>query len=135
MDRAVLEASITSQLSGLAASIGVVVDATGYLDKAIKEMNITITDIDPDTTLALAVEIRALYYGIMAFRIPASANFKYDTGNEGKSVDKTDVPKNLRKLALEFDNEYNELMESVNTNDSNKGSLFTLPIRTPTRLS
>lgn len=83
-------------------------DIAPSLKDAMREMGIRdIRSIRPNSDTELYLELRTLWYVLLRFRNSASTNFKYKTGvNDGKSVDKTDIPKIIKDIMDDIDDQF-----------------------------
>lgn len=77
---------------------------------AMREMRIrNIASVPEYSDTELYLELRSMWYVLLRFRNSASANFKYKTGvNDGKSVDKTDIPKILKGIMDDIDSQFKQ---------------------------
>lgn len=82
------------------------------LADTIRETRINIADIEDDSVDEMQFENRIVYHALKRFRLTASAFFKFSTAVDGKTVDKTQVPKMLKAILDEYDNEYKKWMLS-----------------------
>ena len=78
---------------------------TDYMD-TIRETGISLSDIVPDSIDEMQVENRIVYHALKRFRLSASTFFKFSTAVDGKTVDKTQIPKMLSNLISEYNDEY-----------------------------
>ena len=78
---------------------------TDFTD-TMRELRITVDDIEADTYDEMMVENRIVYYALKRFRLSASVFFKFSTAVDGKTVDKTIVPKMLSQIIKEYDDEF-----------------------------
>lgn len=77
------------------------------LNDTLREMRITtMDDVEADSILELYVENRTVYYALRRFRLSASIFFKFSTAVDGKTVDKTSVPKMIAAIIAEYDAEF-----------------------------
>lgn len=78
---------------------------TDYAD-TIRETGIDIDSIQENSIDEMYLENRIVYHTIKRFRLSASVFFKFSTAVDGKSVDKTQIPKMLAQILEEYDQEY-----------------------------
>lgn len=78
---------------------------TDYAD-TIRETGINIDSIQENSIDEMYLENRIVYHTIKRFRLSASVFFKFSTAVDGKSVDKTQIPKMLAQILEEYDQEY-----------------------------
>lgn len=76
------------------------------LADTIRETRMEIADIEDDSVDEMQFENRIVYHALKRFRLTASAFFKFSTAVDGKTVDKTQVPKMLQQIISELDDEY-----------------------------
>lgn len=113
-NRATILRSIYKKLDQLPLTFGLTgLDANleneigGDLNDTLREVKLTTTDqISVMSETELRIENRSVYHILRRFRNSASVNFKYSTGADGKSVDKTQVPKILKETIDEYDGEF-----------------------------
>ena len=131
--KVILLENISDKLSDLKEYVGeATINVEKCLNDALREQNKIMTDIDPATKYALGIELRALYYALKKVGLSFSKGFKYDTGNEGKMVDKTDQFKAINKLIHSYDK---ESLEVLGRGSTPIVSTATLPSRTKTEFS
>ena len=110
-------------------------DIVPCLIDAQREMGIgdlSTVDINSDTGLYL--EIRTQWYMLGRIRISKALDFKYNTGVDGKSVDKTSPAKMLSIIMDDLDDRYSK-WKSTSSSVSSTGQTWTKTARTNTRLS
>jgi hypothetical protein len=73
------------------------------LDDALREIRKKIGDIEADSYDELAIESRTIYYALCRFRLSASIFFKFSTAVDGKTVDKSMIPKMMSTIIAEYD--------------------------------
>lgn len=76
------------------------------LADTLRETRIAIEDIEEDSVDEMQFENRIVYHALRRFRLSATAFFKFSTAVDGKTVDKTQIPKILSTLIAEYDAEY-----------------------------
>lgn len=76
------------------------------LADTLRETRIAIEDIEEDSIDEMQFENRIVYHALRRFRLSATAFFKFSTAVDGKTVDKTQIPKILSTLIAEYDAEY-----------------------------
>ena len=73
----------------------------------LRELHLTSVDgIEEMSTTELLIENRVVYYALRRFRNSASVFFKFSTATDGKSVDKSMIPKMIFELIQEYDTEF-----------------------------
>lgn len=75
---------------------------------AVRNTGIKLDELEPNTKEEMMLENRVVYYAIKRFRLTASAFFKFSTATDGKTVDKTQVPKMLTSILSDLDKEYKD---------------------------
>ena len=76
------------------------------LADTLRETRITIEDIEDGSIDEMYFENRIVYHALKRFRLTASVFFKFSTAVDGKTVDKTQIPKMLATILKEYDDEY-----------------------------
>lgn len=76
------------------------------LSDALREMRMNVTDVESNSYTEMMVENRVVYYAIRRFRLSASVFFKFSTATDGKTVDKTGIPKMLNTILAEYNAEF-----------------------------
>jgi len=66
----------------------------------------SVDSIEDMSTAELMFENRVVYYALRRFRMTGAVFFKFSTAVDGKSVDKSMIPKMLSNIINEYDNEY-----------------------------
>lgn len=78
----------------------------GDLDDTLREVRKKIGDIEDDSYDELAIESRTIYYALCRFRLSASIFFKFSTAVDGKTVDKSMIPKMMSAIIAEYDSDF-----------------------------
>lgn len=76
------------------------------LSDTLREIRIDISNIEPNSYNELQVENRTVYYALRRFRLSSAVFFKFSTAVDGKSVDKTQIPKMLSNIISEYDSDF-----------------------------
>lgn len=76
------------------------------LADTLRETGLTIGDIDDNSKDEMYFENRIVYHAIKRFRLSASVFFKFSTAVDGKTIDKTQIPKMLAAILKEYEDEY-----------------------------
>lgn len=76
------------------------------LADTLRETRIAIEDIEENSVDEMQFENRIVYHALRRFRLSATAFFKFSTAVDGKTVDKTQIPRILSTLIAEYDAEY-----------------------------
>lgn len=72
----------------------------------LRETRLSLSDIEDDSIDEMYFENRIVYHALKRYRLSASVFFKFSTAVDGKTVDKTQVPKMLATIINEYDSEY-----------------------------
>lgn len=80
------------------------------LADTLRETRIKIDDIEDDSIDEMYFENRIVYHALKRFRLTASVFFKFSTAVDGKTIDKTQIPKMLATIINEYDAEYKKWM-------------------------
>lgn len=111
-----------------------IADLEPCLIDAQREMQINnVESIDLMSTTALQLEYRIVYHFLFRLRNTTSTNFRYNTGADGRSVDKSMVSKMLDKIMEDLDDKFQDWKDS----DTRKtgGKTWTRTRRTSSTLS
>lgn len=76
------------------------------LSDTIRESGIDMSALVDDSYDEMMIENRVVYHALKRFRLTSATFFKFSTAVDGKTVDKTNVPKMLKQLIDEYDAEY-----------------------------
>lgn len=84
---------------------------TDYTD-ARREFNISATadlgTVIQDERTEYIYETRILYHALRRFRLSSSVYFKFSTATDGKTVDKSMIPKMITEIINGYDREYKQ---------------------------
>lgn len=78
------------------------------LADTIRETHINVEDIEENSTDEMMFENRIVYHALKRFRLTASVFFKFSTAVDGKTIDKTQIPKMLTAILKEYNDEYSK---------------------------
>lgn len=78
------------------------------LADTVRETRINVEDIQENSTDEMMFENRIVYHALKRFRLTASVFFKFSTAVDGKTVDKTQIPKMLSAILKEYEDEYSK---------------------------
>lgn len=78
------------------------------LADTIRETRMSIDEIEEDSIDEMMFENRIVYHALKRFRLTASVFFKFSTAVDGKTVDKTQIPKMLATILKEYEDEYSK---------------------------
>lgn len=76
------------------------------LDDTMREIRMKIVDIEEDSYDELHVELRTVYYALCRYRLSGSIFFKFSTAVDGKTVDKSMIPKMISQIISEYDTKF-----------------------------
>lgn len=77
------------------------------LSDTLRESGIVdINSIEENSYDEMILENRVVYHALKRFRLTAATFFKFSTATDGKTVDKTNIPKMLKQIIDEYDDEY-----------------------------
>ena len=76
------------------------------LADTLRETRLNIEDIEDDSIDEMYFENRVVYHALKRYRLTASVFFKFSTAVDGKTIDKTQIPKMLAQIIAEYDAEY-----------------------------
>lgn len=78
------------------------------LADTLRETGLSIEDIEENSKDEMYFENRIVYHALKRFRLTASVFFKFSTAVDGKTVDKTQIPKMLSTILKEYETEYKQ---------------------------
>lgn len=78
------------------------------LADTIRETHILLDDLEEDSVDEMQFENRIVYHALKRFRLTASVFFKFSTAVDGKTIDKTQIPKMLTTILKEYESEYSK---------------------------
>lgn len=78
------------------------------LADTLRETRLTFEDIEEDSIDEMYFENRIVYHALKRFRLTASVFFKFSTAVDGKTIDKTQIPKMLATIIKEYEDEYKQ---------------------------
>lgn len=78
------------------------------LADTLRETRLNIEDIEDNSIDEMYFENRIVYHALRRFRLTASVFFKFSTAVDGKTIDKTQIPKMLATIISEYDAEYKQ---------------------------
>ncbi len=76
------------------------------MSDTIRETGISMSDIIDNSVDEMQFENRIVYHALKRFRLTASVFFKFSTAVDGKTIDKTQIPKMLTAILAEYEEEY-----------------------------
>lgn len=93
------------------------------LQDTMRELKIkNLDNIDFMDESEMYIENRVVYYALRKFRNSSAVFFKFSTATDGKSVDKSMIPKMLNTIIGEYNDEWTAWRKSLAS-----GSLWTIP--------
>lgn len=78
------------------------------LADTLRETRLSIDDIEDNSIDEMYFENRIVYHALRRFRLTASVFFKFSTSVDGRTVDKTQIPKMLASILKEYEDEYKQ---------------------------
>lgn len=78
------------------------------LADTLRETRLNIDDIEDNSIDEMYFENRIVYHALKRFRLTASVFFKFSTAVDGKTIDKTQIPKMLALILKEYEDEYKQ---------------------------
>ena len=78
------------------------------LADTLRETRLNIEDIEEGSIDEMYFENRIVYHALKRFRLTASVFFKFSTAVDGKTIDKTQIPKMLSTILKEYEDEYSK---------------------------
>lgn len=95
------------------------------LDDTMRELRITNLDgIDEMSIAEYHIENRCVYHKLRMLRNSASIFFKFSTAVDGKTVDKSMIPKMINEMIKEYDNEWKDWMSDGGLTGSSAGNIW-----------
>ena len=100
------------------------------LNDTMRELRITNLDGVGEMSIAeYHIENRCVYHKLRSLRNSASIFFKFSTAVDGKTVDKSMIPKMINEMIKEYDDEWKKWMADGGITGSTAGNIWE---RTPT---
>ena len=100
------------------------------LNDTMRELKVSNLDSIGEMTVAeYHVENRCVYHKLRMLRNSASIFFKFSTSVDGKTVDKSMIPKMINEILKEYDKEWKDWMATGGISGITAGSIWS---RTPT---
>lgn len=94
---------------------------TDYND-ALREFKLkSLSDIEEMSDMEFYIEERIVYHALRRLRLAGSVYFKFSTAVDGKTIDKTQIPRILNSIIGEYDREYRAWRRSRTS-----GSIWTM---------
>lgn len=95
------------------------------LDDTMRELRLV--DIDTIDEMSIAeyhIENRCVYHKLRLLRNTSSVYFKFSTAVDGKTVDKSMIPKMINEIIEEYDNEWKKWISDGGITGSTTGSIW-----------
>lgn len=71
-----------------------------------RETRINVADIEDNSADEMQFENRVVYHALRRYRMTASIYFKFSTAVDGKTIDKSMIPKMMQQIISEYDAEF-----------------------------
>lgn len=95
------------------------------LNDTMRELRLTnIDDIDEMSMAGYHIENRCVYHKLRLLRNSASIFFKFSTAVDGKTVDKSMIPKMINEMIKEYDNEWRKWLSEGGMAGSTTGNVW-----------
>jgi hypothetical protein len=76
------------------------------IDDTLREIRMKIGDIESDSVDELNVEDRTVYHALRRFRMSSAIYYKFSTAVDGKTIDKSMIPKMISTIIMEYDQQF-----------------------------
>jgi hypothetical protein len=76
------------------------------IDDTLREIRMKIGDIESDSVDELNVEDRTVYHALRRFRMSSAIYYKFSTAVDGKTIDKSMIPKMISTMIMEYDQQF-----------------------------
>lgn len=95
------------------------------LDDTLRELRVVNTDNIGEMSIAeYHVENRCVYHKLRALRNSASIFFKFSTAVDGKTVDKSMIPKMINEMLKEYDAEWKKWLSEGGLSGATSGNIW-----------
>ena len=99
------------------------------LNDTMRELRlIDLNEVDEMSTAEYHIENRCVYHKLRALRNSASIFFKFSTAVDGKTVDKSMIPKMINEMIKEYDDEWKRWLRDGGMTGSTANTIWS---RTP----
>lgn len=78
------------------------------LADTLRETGISLDEIENNSKDEMFFENRIVYHALKRFRLSAAVFFKFSTAVDGKTIDKTNIPKMIAQILQEYESEYKQ---------------------------
>lgn len=100
------------------------------LDDTMRELRLTnIDEVDEMSIAEYHIENRCVYHKLRSLRNSASIFFKFSTAVDGKTIDKSMIPKMINEMIKEYDDEWKRWLSNGGMTGSTANTIWE---RTPT---
>jgi hypothetical protein len=133
----VMLTNIDDKLKGLPLSFDDIAPSnlSSSLDDSMREIGIADVSMISDPKVELYVELRAVWWFLFRVRNSSSVFFKYSTGENGQSVDKSEVAKTLGKIMSDIDIQFKLWFSDYTKSSSNATKLWNMTRRASSTLT
>lgn len=95
------------------------------LDDTMRELRIsTLEGIGEMTIAEYHIENRCVYHKLRSLRNSASIFFKFSTAVDGKTIDKSMIPKMINEMINEYDTEWKKWLSTGGLTGTTSGSIW-----------
>lgn len=95
------------------------------LDDTMRELRLQNLDGVGEMSIAeYHIENRCVYHKLRSLRNSASIFFKFSTAVDGKTIDKSMIPKMIGEMIKEYDNEWRKWLSDGGMNNSTANSIW-----------
>ena len=95
------------------------------LDDTMRELRLAnLNEVDEMSIAEYHIENRCVYHKLRSLRNSASIFFKFSTAVDGKTVDKSMIPKMINEMIKEYDNEWKRWLSEGGMTGSTTGAVW-----------
>ena len=95
------------------------------LNDTMRELRlINLDEVGEMSTAEYHIENRCVYHKLRSLRNSASIFFKFSTAVDGKTVDKSMIPKMINEMIKEYDNEWKKWLSDGGMTGSTAGAIW-----------
>ena len=77
-----------------------------YIDTMREIRCSSLDEIEENAYDEMQLENRVVYHALRRYRLSSAVYFKFSTAVDGKTIDKTNIPKMLNAIILEYENDF-----------------------------
>lgn len=100
------------------------------LNDTMREIGLSnLDDVEEMSSAEYHIENRCIYHKLRSLRNSASVFFKFSTAVDGKTIDKSMIPKMINEMIKEYDDEWKKWLSEGGLTGSAAGTIWS---RTPT---